>query len=74
MVFQANTRSVSLLQDLPFSIHAHLFLTKAFSMVPIKHLVSKGASYWNVALSLAAGKDKRTVAGTVYKASPDHWA
>jgi hypothetical protein len=46
---------------------------KAFSMVPIKHLVRKGASFWNVALSLPAGKDNRTVTGTEDKASPDHW-
>jgi len=32
---------------------------KAFSMIPIKHLVRKGASFWKVTLSLPAGKDKQ---------------
>ena len=49
-------------------------LMKAFSLIPIKHLVRKGASFWNMALSLPSGKENRTVTGTVYKVSPDHWA
>jgi len=43
-------------------------------MVPIKHLVRKGASFWNVVLSLPAGKDNRTSTGRLYKVSPDHSA